>query len=322
MTAAAPAKPLTPPAAATGKPAAKPAAPASGTGTALKIPAEAPHTGAPIAATPAAASPQTSTAPATATTTTSIDKPKPLPVDATTAASAASPSSTASVDVAAAAPAEPAPAKPRAASAASAADKTPVLSEAERRQLAALPLPKLPTLVAREDSRMPEPVAAPAPAPARSAAPAAKAAALPAADELAAARKALAQAGDRTGLGEAQLARLRSLQQQLDGGDAGATLQQALAFDRELDAAHDSYTVGTNETVRQIAAKEQFYGNASLWPLIWRANAEAVKNPAVLKRGQTLKIPKHPRLQDVSNALAYAQTHAPDGRRLGDRAPD
>jgi nucleoid-associated protein YgaU len=53
------------------------------------------------------------------------------------------------------------------------------------------------------------------------------------------------------------------------------------------------YTVRRGETLPQIAARSEIYNDASLWPLIYRANRDQIRNPTQLWPGQNLKIPRH-----------------------------
>lgn len=175
----------------------------------------------------------------------------------------------------------------------------PGLSKAEKRKLAAIPLPNLPTLASGNAQRDPPAAEAATSAPA------------PAADDATATE--LARANDRSGLGEAQLARLREARQLIERGDTASALRRLQALNRELDAAFTTYSVGSGENLWQIAGKTDTYGNSFLWPLIWRANMARVDKPSRLLRGQKLKVPSYPSLDEVASALAYAHSHGADG---------
>ncbi len=54
-----------------------------------------------------------------------------------------------------------------------------------------------------------------------------------------------------------------------------------------------SYTVRRGETLPQIAARNEIYNDASLWPLIYRANRDQIRDPKQLWPGQVLVIPRH-----------------------------
>lgn len=54
-----------------------------------------------------------------------------------------------------------------------------------------------------------------------------------------------------------------------------------------------SYTVRRGETLPQITARPEIYNDAALWPLIYRANRDQIRDPYQLWPGQVLKIPRN-----------------------------
>lgn len=66
------------------------------------------------------------------------------------------------------------------------------------------------------------------------------------------------------------------------------------------------YTVKRGETLPQIAALPEVYAEASLWPLIYKANRDQISNPAVLWPGQVLRIPRNSDKGDISEARRFA----------------
>jgi len=66
------------------------------------------------------------------------------------------------------------------------------------------------------------------------------------------------------------------------------------------------YTVKRGETLPQIAAKLEVYGDSSLWPLIYKANRDQISNPAVLWPGQALRIPRNNDKNDISEARRFS----------------
>lgn len=52
------------------------------------------------------------------------------------------------------------------------------------------------------------------------------------------------------------------------------------------------YRVGSNDTLASIAALNGVYGDATLWPLLYQANRDQIKDPQHIYVGQTLKIPR------------------------------
>ena len=53
-----------------------------------------------------------------------------------------------------------------------------------------------------------------------------------------------------------------------------------------------TYTVRRGETLPQIAGRVEIYNDASLWPLIYRANRDQIRDPKRLWPGQVLTIPR------------------------------
>lgn len=66
------------------------------------------------------------------------------------------------------------------------------------------------------------------------------------------------------------------------------------------------HTVKRGETLPQIAAKQEVYGDSSLWPLIYRANRDQISNPAILWPGQVLRIPRNFDKSDISEARRFS----------------
>lgn len=66
------------------------------------------------------------------------------------------------------------------------------------------------------------------------------------------------------------------------------------------------HTVKRGETLPQIAALQEVYGDSSLWPLIYKSNRDQISNPAVLWPGQVLRIPRNFDKNDLSDARRFA----------------
>lgn len=67
-----------------------------------------------------------------------------------------------------------------------------------------------------------------------------------------------------------------------------------------------AYTVRRGETLPQIAARSEIYNDASLWPIIYRANRDQIRDPKQLWPGQVLKIPRHFSRDEASEAKRYS----------------
>lgn len=86
--------------------------------------------------------------------------------------------------------------------------------------------------------------------------------------------------------------RLKAAQEAQEAQEAVAAKLEAAA--REAAAPQTpAYTVRRGETLPQIAARSEIYNDSSLWPLIYRANRDQIRNPTQLWPGQVLKIPRH-----------------------------
>lgn len=66
------------------------------------------------------------------------------------------------------------------------------------------------------------------------------------------------------------------------------------------------HTVKRGETLPQIAALAEVYGDASLWPLLYRANRDQIRDPRVLWPGQQLKIPRNLDKNDINEARRFS----------------
>jgi len=67
-----------------------------------------------------------------------------------------------------------------------------------------------------------------------------------------------------------------------------------------------AHTVKRGETLPQIAALADVYGDSSLWPLLYRANRDQISNPAVLWPGQVLRIPRNYDRNDLNEARRFS----------------
>lgn len=67
-----------------------------------------------------------------------------------------------------------------------------------------------------------------------------------------------------------------------------------------------TYTVRRGETLPQIAARSEIYNDSSLWPIIYRANRDQIRNPKQLWPGQVLKIPRHFSRDEAIDAKRYS----------------
>lgn len=67
------------------------------------------------------------------------------------------------------------------------------------------------------------------------------------------------------------------------------------------------YTVTAGETLWIIAAKKEIYQDPLLWPLLYRANRDQIKNPRQVYGGQVLNIPRKLSESELAEARALAR---------------
>lgn len=82
--------------------------------------------------------------------------------------------------------------------------------------------------------------------------------------------------------------------------------QKQLIFKEAPQQLPSSYTVRRGETLPQIAGRAEIYNDSSLWPLIYRANRDQIRDPKRLWPGQILSIPRHISRDDVLEARRYS----------------
>lgn len=68
-----------------------------------------------------------------------------------------------------------------------------------------------------------------------------------------------------------------------------------------------TYTVTDGETLWIIAAKKEIYQDPLLWPLLYRANRDQIKDPRRVYGGQTLSVPRNQSESDLAEARASAR---------------
>lgn len=67
------------------------------------------------------------------------------------------------------------------------------------------------------------------------------------------------------------------------------------------------YTVSKNELLWTIAERPDIYGDPLLWPLLYQANRDQIKDPRKIYAGQTLSIPRNTSEEERENARNFAK---------------
>ena len=125
----------------------------------------------------------------------------------------------------------------------------------------------------------------------------------------------LKKAQDRTGLSDAQVEQLQQGQDKLAAGDSATAYLLLQALNAQLQSETRSYVVQDGESLWHVAGQQAVYGNSYLWPLVWQANKNKVKQPYQLYKGLRLTVPAHPTVQEVAQALADSKNNGAEGMR-------
>ncbi len=89
------------------------------------------------------------------------------------------------------------------------------------------------------------------------------------------------------------------------GHDAYAAVT---ALEASLASARIQYTVVRGDNLWNISAKDSIYGNPYEWPLIYKANADKIKDPDLIYPGQEFGIDRNPSADEVARAVEHAKT--------------
>jgi len=71
------------------------------------------------------------------------------------------------------------------------------------------------------------------------------------------------------------------------------------------------YVVKKGDTLPGIAARHDIYNDSFMWPLIYKANRDQIKDPKVLYAGQDLKIPRDMSVEEIVEARREAGAPEP-----------
>ncbi|WP_223922138.1 LysM peptidoglycan-binding domain-containing protein [Geobacter sp. AOG2] len=85
--------------------------------------------------------------------------------------------------------------------------------------------------------------------------------------------------------------RLQEQNQLKAAAEAAAAKSKAVSKEASVPLP-TTYTVRRGETLPQIAGRTEIYNDVSLWPLIYRANRDQIRDPKRLWPGQVLTIPR------------------------------
>ena len=69
-----------------------------------------------------------------------------------------------------------------------------------------------------------------------------------------------------------------------------------------------SYTVVRGDNLWDIASYRVIYGNPYQWPLIYKANADQIKDADLIYPGQVFSIPRDMSASQIEAAIQHART--------------
>lgn len=106
---------------------------------------------------------------------------------------------------------------------------------------------------------------------------------------------------------EAEL-RLREMEaQKAEADEKNAKSPQKVNLPKEPpQKLLSAYTVRRGETLPQIAGRAEIYNDSSLWPIIYRANRDQIRDPKRLWPGQVLSIPRQFSREDALEAKRFS----------------
>ncbi len=103
----------------------------------------------------------------------------------------------------------------------------------------------------------------------------------------------------------AEEAEIRLRAQEL--ADSAETLKFEQKKPKEfISSLPTSYTVRRGETLPQISARSEIYNDSTLWPIIYRANRDQIRDPKQLWPGQVFVIPRNFSRDEAVEARRYS----------------
>lgn len=71
------------------------------------------------------------------------------------------------------------------------------------------------------------------------------------------------------------------------------------------------YKVKKGETMADIAGRREIFNDTYMWPLIYKANRDQIRDPNIVYPGQELTIPRDIKLEDIIEARKQADAPSP-----------
>lgn len=112
----------------------------------------------------------------------------------------------------------------------------------------------------------------------------------------------------RKGLNADQQARLRQAEEAYRNADGRRAYDLASVLLEELRTASIEYTVVRGDSLWRISGKPEIYDDPYRWPLIYKANADRIRDADLIYPGQVFTIDMNPSPDEVAAAVQHART--------------
>ena len=109
-------------------------------------------------------------------------------------------------------------------------------------------------------------------------------------------------------LDDAQRAKLDDVDTQITRAEGRAAYDAANALVERIKASVIHYNVMRGDNLWRISGKSDIYNNPYQWPLIYKHNADQIKDADLIYPGQHFKISRSPSASEVQGAVNHAKT--------------
>jgi len=82
------------------------------------------------------------------------------------------------------------------------------------------------------------------------------------------------------------------------------------------------YRVRLGDTLSTIAARREIFNDQFMWPLIYKANRDQIRDPRIVYVGQKLTVPRKLTMEDIIEARQQAEAPCPAKIPRGAYTPD
>jgi nucleoid-associated protein YgaU len=109
------------------------------------------------------------------------------------------------------------------------------------------------------------------------------------------------------GQAEQALSELRQLESDCLTAQELSTEARLLTTSR-MPAQPEQYRVRRGDTLWSISGQETIYRNSLLWPILYKANHQQIRDPDLIRPQQILAVPRHLSQEEIAAAIRRART--------------